>query len=156
MSMPSSRRYRHHAAHRAVAQPGLDGPPFQRQIAAAITHHYRRRRRRSFAAPGRPVRRATGQQQLHRLAGAGEDDGLDVPEPKGQGRVLGRQDSAGPQPQFLVDDRRVVRDDVLAPLRRTVVRPIHQRTNGRSINPFGVSSGLAMVAEAQMNSGSLP
>ncbi len=113
----------YHAAHRAVAQPGLDGPPLQRQVAAAVAHHRRHTTCRvGFEIQPDKLIAQIAQQQFHRLAGAGEDDGLHVVGQEGEGHVLGRQHTAGPQPQRRVDDGRVVEDEILAAAWRAVFR----------------------------------
>ena len=98
----------HHAANLPGAQAVFDLAALQGQVAAAIAGDGER-----LAALVNDVVAQVGQQQFHRLPGAGKNDGLDVRGEEGAGSIPRGQNGATAQPQRLVDDGRVVEDELL-------------------------------------------
>ena len=86
---------------------------------------------------------------------AGKDDGLHIVRQEVRGQVGGFQAAAAADAQRRVEQRRVVEEHVFLALRRAVALRADHR-HRRLDQPLGQLAGLAMVAEARMNCGSLP
>ncbi len=120
---------RHDALHGPLAQPALDLPPLQRQVAAPVATHPRRGDAHHLDLVAQVAEQHLGRQPCPR-----KHDGLRARLQKPPGDAARLQRVAAPDAQLLVNGGRVVQDDVLLALRCAVV--IHQHDR-RLDQPFG-------------------
>ena len=114
---------RHHRAHGPFAQPFLDLPPADRQVAAAIAAN-------PFGRAGRrlEVVLQIGRQDLGRQPALREDDQLQVALEEFRGDPARLAQVRAPDAELMVDDRRIDEDEELLAARRAALLDQLERT----------------------------